>query len=172
MSTNNRPPLVHVVGSSGGAGVTTLTRMMGPVAAEMDPVLLAEPPREDASPWVLILTTESVDPAATAVWLRETALEQGWRIAAIATRGPDKKTPKAVRARFIPIKDDPVDRLVVRIPFWRPASERPLAELPVWDATRQGKKTRRTDGVPKELAHLFTELLDYITTESTVEEAA
>ena len=163
-------PVISVVGAGGGSGVTTLTTLMGPVACELDAGALEESPPPEWSPWVIIVASESVDQASHAVWLREQALDSGWRVAAIVTRGPEKKRPRQVEARFIPIADDPVDTVIVRMPWWSQVSRMPGADLPRWDFTRQEKRGRRADGVPKQFAVLFTRIMDYIALQTAADE--
>lgn len=158
----NDSPVLHVVSAGGGAGSTTLVALLGRCASELDREALSRNRLDSESPWVLILATEGVDQAQRAVWLRDQALDHGWRVAAIATRGVEKRRPKAVEARFIPISEDGFDNGLVRVPHWQQAPRIPLAELPRWDFSRQDKKSKRQDGLPKNFACLFTQIMDYV----------
>lgn len=162
-------PIVRVIGAGGGAGVTTLATMMGPMATEASNQIIEDAPYEDESPWLIICASQSASHAAKAVAMRDTALKNSWRVAAIATTGANK-IPKAVTSRLNVISDDPVDTVVVRVPYWARAAELAAEELPVWDTQRQGKKTRRADGVPRSIAGLFTQIMDYILTEETADD--
>lgn len=155
--------LLHIVGAGGGAGATTLATMLGSCAAEMPRNDLTDyQPTPSESPWVVIMTAESVDQASKAVWLRDQALANGWRVAAIITKGTEKNMVKAVSARFIPISDDEKDRNVWRFPYWPQAASIPLAEFPQWDFSRQIGKKKRVDTIPVHIAELFTKIVDYI----------
>lgn len=162
----SKQPLMHVVGAGGGVGTTTLATLLGACADEMHYEHVLAPRPDEVSPWVIVLTSESVDQAQRAVWLRDEALANGWRVAAIATRGVEKKRPKAVQARFIPISEDEIDTFIARVPYWPQVPQIPLAELPRWDFTRWEKKGKRQDGMPKNFAALFTEFVDYVATET------
>jgi hypothetical protein len=154
--------LVNVVGAAGGAGVTTFTTLFGPAARELPAAALSSPPPPKASPWTVILATEGVEQASAAVALRETAIAHGWRVAALATRGPERTRPRPVTARFIPIMDDDRDATLRRVPHWPAATRRPLAELPQWDFQRAGARGRRGQGLPKPFVALFTAIVDDI----------
>ena len=155
--------LLHIVSAGGGAGATTLATMLGSCAAEMPRNDLTDyQPTPSESPWVVIITAESVDQASKAVWLRDQALENGWRVAAIITKGTEKSMVKAVSARFIPISDDKQDTNVWRFPYWPQAPSIPLAEFPQWDFSRQVGKKKRADTIPVHIAELFTKIVDYI----------
>ena len=162
----SKQPLMHVVGAGGGVGTTTLATLLGACADEMHYEHVLAPRPDEVSPWVIVLTSESVDQAQRAVWLRDEALANGWRVAAIATRGVEKKRPKAVQARFIPISEDEIDTRIERVPYWPQVPQIPLAELPRWDFTRWEKKGKRQDGMPKNFAALFTKFVDYVATET------
>ena len=84
---DNRGVLLHIIGAGGGSGATTLTTMLGACAVEMPREELTDyQPAAQESPWVIIMTAESVDQASKAVWLRDQALANGWRVAAIITK--------------------------------------------------------------------------------------
>ena len=154
--------LINVVGAAGGAGVTTFTTLFGPAARELPAAALASPPPADASPWTVILATEGVEQASSAVALRETAIAHGWRVAALATRGPERTRPRPVTARFIPILDDDRDATLRRVPHWPAATRKPLAELPQWDFQRVGGRGQRGRPLPKPFVALFTAIVDDI----------
>lgn len=154
--------LVNVVGATGGAGVTTFTTMFGPAARELPASALSSPPPPEASPWTVILATEGVEQASAAVALRETAIAHGWRVAALATRGTERKRPRPVTARFIPILDDDRDATLRRVPHWPATTRKPLAELPQWDFHRAGTRGRRGPALPKPFLALFTAIVDDI----------
>lgn len=154
--------LVNVVGAAGGAGVTTFTNLFGPAARELPAAALSAPPEAGASPWTVILATEGVEQASAAVALRETAISHGWRVAALATRGPERTRPRAVTARFIPILDDDRDATLRRVPHWPEVTRKPLAELPSWDFQRAGGRGRRRNVPPKPFVALFTAIVDDI----------
>lgn len=162
----SKQPLMHIVGAGGGVGTTTLATLLGACADELHYEHVLAPRPDEVSPWVIVLTSESVDQAQRAVWLRDEALANGWRVAAIATRGVEKKRPKAVQARFIPISEDEIDTRIERVPYWPQVPQIPLAELPRWDFTRWEKKGKRQDGMPKNFAALFTKFVDYVATET------
>lgn len=156
-------PLITVISAGGGAGATTLVTLLGACAQEGEPNLIVDFERDpDQSPWVVIVAAEGVEQASRAVWLRENAHANGYRVAAIATRGTEKKRPKAVDARFIPIAGDEIDTTILRIPHWPQAARLPLADLPRWDFARYDKKARNRTGLPKDFATLFTTIVDYI----------
>lgn len=157
--------LINVVGAAGGAGVTTFTTMFGPAARELPAAALAAPPPPGASPWTVILSTEGVEQASAAVALRETAIAHGWRVAALATRGPERKRPRPVTARFIPILDDDRDATLRRVPHWPAATRKPLAELPEWDFHRVGTRGKNRQPLPKPFLALFTAIVDDIARE-------
>lgn len=154
--------LVNVVGAGGGAGVSTFTAMFGPAARELSAAALASPPPPEASPWTVILATEGVEQASAAVALRETAIAHGWRVAALATRGSERKRPRPVAARFIPIMDDDRDATLRRVPHWPATTRKPLAELPRWDFQRAGKRGQGGQSIPKPFVNLFTAIVDDI----------
>lgn len=154
--------LVNVVGAGGGAGVTTFTTMFGESARELSASALSSPPPPEASPWTVILATEGVEQASAAVALRETAVAHGWRVAALATRGPERTRPRPVTARFIPILDDDRDATLRRVPHWPAATRKPLAELPRWDFQRAEARGRKGSPLPKSFAALFTAIVDEI----------
>lgn len=154
--------LVNVVGAGGGAGVTTFTTMFGESARELPASALSSPPPPEASPWTVILATEGVEQASAAVALRETAIQHGWRVAALATRGTERKRPRPVAARFIPILDDDRDATLRRVPHWPAATRKPLAELPRWDFQGTATKGRSGPILPKPFQSLFTAIVDDI----------
>lgn len=154
--------LVNVVGAAGGAGVTTFTTMFGPSARELPASALSSPPPAEASPWTVILATEGVEQASAAVALRETAVAHGWRVAALATRGPERKRPRPVTARFIPILGDDQDATLRRVPHWPAAAHKPLAELPQWDFHPTGSPDKRRQSLPKPFRALFAAIVDDI----------
>lgn len=156
------PHLINVVGAGGGAGVTTFTTLFGESARELSASALSSPPPPEASPWTVILATEGVEQASVAVALRETAIRHGWRVAALATRGPERKRPRPVTARFIPILDDDQDATLRRVPHWAAATRKPLAELPRWDFQRTAAKGRTGPVLPKPFRSLFTAIVDDI----------
>lgn len=156
------PHLINVVGAGGGAGVTTFATLFGESARELPASALSSPPPPEASPWTVILATEGVEQASAAVALRETAIRHGWRVAALATRGPERKRPRPVTARFIPILDDDQDATLRRVPHWAAAARTPLAELPRWDFQRTAEKGSTGPVLPKPFRSLFTAIVDDI----------
>ncbi|MBB0969064.1 hypothetical protein G6016_08850 [Dietzia aerolata] len=162
--------LINVVGAGGGAGVTTFTTLFGESARELSASALSSPPPPEASPWTVILATEGVEQASAAVALRETAIQHGWRVAALATRGTERKRPRPVTARFIPILDDDRDATLRRVPHWSAAARRPLAELPRWDF--RGAAGKGGPALPKPFLSLFTAIVDDIVRDHDMEAAA
>lgn len=151
--------LLHIVGAGGGGGVTALATMLGSCATEGYVGMFDEVPSAEISPWVVIVAWEGVEQVQYAVALREKAIANGWKVAGIATRGIEKKRPKTIQARFIPIAEETE---VYRIPHWAKLPQQALVDLPVWDFTRQDKKTKRHDGLPKAFAEVFTTIVDEV----------